>query len=259
MKLIIAGATGYVATELIRQSLRRPDVTSVVALARKTVAAPADVAGANAAKLTSVVVKDYETGPYDDEATRKALAGADACIWTVAITPSKSSAYPFKEVRRICQSSTLAGLRAIHGAGSNRPFRFLYMSGIAAERDQTKKPPFKPEYSLMRATCSLRLYCGVLVLTCQGQTENDILAYAADHREVEPIIVKPGLITSNRLFQDWIMAPLVGVVAGVPNMPLSALATVMLDQAINGAKADTILAAELVQMGKDLATKQAKQ
>ncbi|CAK7224501.1 hypothetical protein SBRCBS47491_005573 [Sporothrix bragantina] len=240
MKLIIAGATGYVATELIRQSLRRPDVTSVVALARKSTTAPSDVASPDAAKLTSVVVKDYETGPYDD-ATRKALAGADACIWTVAITPSKSSAFPFEEVRRVCQSSTLAGLRAIHGAGSNKPFRFLYMSGIAAERDQTKKPPFKPEYSLMR-----------------GQTENDILAYTAEHKDVEPIIVKPGLITSNRIFQDWIMAPLVGVVAGVPSIPLSALASVMLDQAINGAKTDTILAAELAQMGKDLAEKQAK-
>ena len=151
MKLIIAGATGYVATELIRQSLRRPDVTSVVALARQNTPVPSDVTGPDAAKLTSVVIKDYETGPYDG-ATRNALAGADACIWTVAITPSRSSMYPFDEVRRVCQSSTLAGLRAIIGAGPNKPFRFMYLSGMTAERDQTKKPAFKPEYALMRVS-----------------------------------------------------------------------------------------------------------
>lgn len=150
MKLIVAGATGYVATELIRQSLRRPEVTSVVALARQTTAVPANLdPGADASKLKSVVVQDYCTYPDD---VKKELAGADACIWTVAITPSKSTNYPFEEVKRICQTGTLAGLRAIHEAGSRKPFRFLYMSGIAAERDQTKTPKFKPEYSLMRVS-----------------------------------------------------------------------------------------------------------
>jgi hypothetical protein len=32
------------------------------------------------------------------------------------------------------------------------PFRFLYMSGIAAERDQTKTPFFMPPYTLMRVS-----------------------------------------------------------------------------------------------------------
>ncbi|CAK7215455.1 hypothetical protein SEUCBS140593_002540 [Sporothrix eucalyptigena] len=241
MKLIIAGATGYVATELIRQSLRRPDVTSVVALARKSTPAPSDVTGPDAAKLTSVVVKDYETGPYDDDATRTALSGADACIWTVAITPSKSSTYCFDELRRVCQTSTLVGLRTIHNAGAHKPFRFMYMSGINAERDQTKTPRFKPEYSLMR-----------------GQTETEVLAYAAEHKDVEPIIVKPGLITSGRILQDWIMAPLVGIVAGVPSIPLTVLASVMLDQAIHGAKTDTLLHQDMAEMGKALVEKESK-
>ncbi|KIH87670.1 hypothetical protein SPBR_05245 [Sporothrix brasiliensis 5110] len=242
MKLIIAGATGYTATELIRQSLRRPEVTSVVALARKATPVPSDIApgSSDAAKFTSVVVKDYE-GPYDaDDRVKTALAGADACIWTVAITPSKSSAYPFDEVRRVCQTSTLAGLRAIYAArgGSTKtsPFRFMYMSGIAAERDQTKTPSFKPEYTLMR-----------------GETENQVLAYAAEHKpDVEAIIVKPGLITSGRVVQDWIMAPLLGFVAGVPSIPLTVLASVMLDAAINGAKTDTLMHQDMSKIGKEL-------
>jgi hypothetical protein len=69
---------------------------------------------------------------------------------TVAITPTKSKSIPFDEVKRICQTSTLAGLRAMHEAGLGKPFRFMYMSGFATERDMTKKPAWMPEYTLMR-------------------------------------------------------------------------------------------------------------
>jgi len=75
MKLIIAGATGFVATEVLRQGLRMHEVTSIVALARKPVSAPE---GTDSSKLKSVVVQDYGTYP---ENVRKQLAGADACIW----------------------------------------------------------------------------------------------------------------------------------------------------------------------------------
>jgi hypothetical protein len=262
MELIIAGATGYVATELIRQSLRRPEVMSVVALARKTTPVPSDIVpgSSDAAKFTSVVVKDYE-GPYDaDDSVKTALAGADACIWTVAITPSKSSSYPFEDVRRICQTNTLAGLRAMYavrGTAKTSPFRFMYMSGVAAERDQSKSPRFKAEYSLMRVSLfsfvlaalalpflsslrSLFLFCPrcarfvaatlvppfVSVLTSlslilssvffrrlasladllantlfsRAKPRPKVLTYAAEHKpDIEPIIVKPGLITSGRV------------------------------------------------------------
>ncbi|KAJ7698515.1 putative nucleoside-diphosphate-sugar epimerase [Mycena olivaceomarginata] len=152
MKLIIAGATGFVAEELIRQSLRHPDIKSVVALARRPVAAPPG-AGADGSKLKSVVVKDYDDYP---EEVRRELAGADACIWTVAITPSKSKRLPFEEVTR---------------AGVGRPFRFLYMSGTAAERDQSKTPSWMPEYSLMRGETEnrhpLRLRAPRLLRMCR--------------------------------------------------------------------------------------------
>lgn len=40
----------------------------------------------------------------------------------------------------------------MHEAGVNVPFRFIYMSGSAAERDPTKTPAFLPEYLLMRVS-----------------------------------------------------------------------------------------------------------
>ena len=59
----------------------------------------------------------------------------------------------------MCQEQTIAGLQAMleaHSAGASHdipsPFRFIYMSGTAAERDQTKTPSFMPQYTLMRVS-----------------------------------------------------------------------------------------------------------
>ena len=75
MKLVITGASGLVANELLRQSLKRHDITSVVAVARKPVTPPE---GSDDSKFKSVVVEDYENYP---ESVRREFAGADACIW----------------------------------------------------------------------------------------------------------------------------------------------------------------------------------
>jgi uncharacterized protein YbjT (DUF2867 family) len=74
MKLIIATATSFVGSELLRQSLRSPNITSVVALARKPVSAPD---GTGAHKLKSVIVEDYGSYPED---VRREFADANACI-----------------------------------------------------------------------------------------------------------------------------------------------------------------------------------
>ena len=158
MKLIVAGATGFVATEVIRQSLRNKSITSVIAVARRPVAAPSNLGpGADVSKLHSVTINDYDSYPDD---AMKEFADADACIWTVAITPTKSKKLPFDEVRRVCLHNTLAGFKAMtqarRDAAAKGSFRFMYMSGAATERDQSKKPGWMPEYSLMRVSCFRR-------------------------------------------------------------------------------------------------------
>lgn len=58
----------------------------------------------------------------------------------------------------MCQENTLAGLQAMFKANSEGgsrgapPFRFMYMSGTATERDQNKTPSWMPQYSLMRVS-----------------------------------------------------------------------------------------------------------
>ena len=81
MKLIVAGATGFVASEIIRQSLSITAITSVIAIARRPVSTPANLGpNANPGKLKSVVLENYDS--YPDEVKRQ-LSGADACIWYV--------------------------------------------------------------------------------------------------------------------------------------------------------------------------------
>jgi hypothetical protein len=76
---------------------------------------------------------------------------------TLAVTPSKSKSLPWDDVYRVCHEYTMAGLSAIfdvRGTNKTTPLRFLYMSGIAAERDQSKSPKFMPKYCLMRVCSS---------------------------------------------------------------------------------------------------------
>lgn len=84
MKLVVAGSTGFVATELIRQAVSNPAVTSIVALARRITATPQNTPGSDVTKFKSVVCDDFENYPED---VKKDLSEADACIWYVLKLP----------------------------------------------------------------------------------------------------------------------------------------------------------------------------
>lgn len=147
MKLIITGATGFVATEVVRQSLLHPGITKVVAVARKPVDVPEGIDGS---KLENVTVEGYDEYP---PAVREAFAGADACIWTVAVNFNKTGDYADQEaVRKITQDYTMEGLKAMHEAKTKKPFRFLYVSGSLSQRDQSQAPLLWSEYRLMRVS-----------------------------------------------------------------------------------------------------------
>lgn len=71
------------------------------------------------------------------------------CDRTVAVTPTKSREIDFGDVTKICHDYTTNGLTSMAAVG-NKPFRFVYTSGVTIERDQTKSLPFLAEYRLMR-------------------------------------------------------------------------------------------------------------
>lgn len=78
MKLIITGATGFVGSEVVRQALRNPAVTSVAVIARKAVPVPPNE---DSSKLQSFVLNDW-TSTYP-ESLQEHLKDADACIWYI--------------------------------------------------------------------------------------------------------------------------------------------------------------------------------
>lgn len=73
------------ATEIIRQSLLTPKITSLVVLSRRPITVPNNT---DASKLKQVLIKYYEH--YSDD-VRTQLAGADACIWYARETVSIES------------------------------------------------------------------------------------------------------------------------------------------------------------------------
>lgn len=76
MKLVIAGSSGFVGAELVRQALSNPAITSVVGLSRRETIVPSS--DTNAAKLQSIVCDDFEN--YSDS-VKKELEDVDAFIW----------------------------------------------------------------------------------------------------------------------------------------------------------------------------------
>jgi hypothetical protein len=94
MKLIVSGSTGLVGTEVLRQSLLNPKLTSVIALTRRPIDVSTLAAGLktdgeiNVNKVKSVVVQDFTKYPED---VKKELADADACIWYVTCYMRNSS------------------------------------------------------------------------------------------------------------------------------------------------------------------------
>jgi len=239
MKLIVTGATGLVGTEVIRQALSMPSVTSVIALARREVKASEDLApDADKSKLKSVILDDFEN--YTPE-VKEQIKGADACIWLLAITPSKSKAFAPEQVRKVCLDYTVAGIREISSV-ANKPFRFIYTSGAMAERDQSNKNLWLiPEYRRMRGEC-----------------ENCVLAFASQSSgTVEAQITRPGGIVGPKpRIAMLAAAAVVGVTPLPPFAHVSEVSGAMLQQVVEGFEKETLDAADLVRIGQRVVKKE---
>ncbi|KAJ5710069.1 hypothetical protein N7493_009661 [Penicillium malachiteum] len=230
MKLIVVGATGLVGSEIIRQSLEIGEITEVIALARH----PIQVENSSSSKVKSVVVRDYAEYPEDVKAK---LTGADACIWTVAITPFRASNFPFAEVKRVCQDCTLAGFKAIYEARPKSPFRFLYFSAEGTPQDPSKRPMLMGDYQVMRCN-----------------TENMVMGFPAQFPGTQICIAQPGVVTNST---TWSRAALAFLFRGVnlftrriPNVDRNELSAAVLHQAVYGFEKETLLNNDLVRLGQ---------
>jgi hypothetical protein len=140
MKLVVGGSSGFLGTEIVRQALVHPAITSIVALSRRETPVPPDTSAEKAKKLISGVCDDFESYP---ESVKKALEGSDACIWTIAVTPSKAKDSTWEEIVKTTRGYASTAVQAIGSLPRTKdtPFRFMYISGHFAQRSKTDPVP----------------------------------------------------------------------------------------------------------------------
>ncbi|KAL4900112.1 hypothetical protein BDW74DRAFT_162392 [Aspergillus multicolor] len=183
MKIILTGATGYIGTELLTACLSNPRITSIIALTRR------DLLSSNPhltnPKLRVLKITESDFLSYSDPALTDEIRGASACLWTIGITPAKLKELNEEEKRVISLDYLAAASKAFTelsstDAKAGKKFRFIFISGIAAERDQERALWYWNDFWKLR-----------------GESENILLRHAASHSDAfEAYIMRPGLVPS---------------------------------------------------------------
>ncbi|EAL85495.1 hypothetical protein KXW98_001509 [Aspergillus fumigatus] len=213
-KVIIAGVTGFVGQEVLSQCLAHPSITSIVALCRRELPTTHP-------KLHVHGTQEGDFLSYSDPQLTASLRGAGSCIWTLGITPSRAS--DEQTLRRVTLEYTSQAAKAFNnaftasneakqGGSAGSKFRFVYVSGGLAERDQSKPLWFSAGFRRVR-----------------GQAENILLEHEAAHSTTfESYILRPGLVlTRQGTFTDRIRGL-------VPSVRVDVLARRAIDIVVEG-------------------------
>ncbi|CAG8979798.1 hypothetical protein HYALB_00011247 [Hymenoscyphus albidus] len=243
MKLVIGGSTGFVAKELIRQGLKNPAITSIIARGRREAPTPSE-AGNSASKFNSIVVEDFEN--YS-ESVKKEIENADArysatiidyrasifTIRTIAVTATKLKEIPFEQTVKISRDYATYAIKALDGLRNKQAthLRFIYMSGHFAPRSLAEVPQQLKTHGTVDA--------GLL----RGEAEGLILKYGRESNgTVQSCVIKPGAI--DHLSREKKETP------GLPHIKLDDIAAALLDQTIHGFEKDTLTNDDMIRIGQ---------
>lgn len=138
MRILIAGATGLVGQGVLRECLRDPAVTQIVALGRQP-------SGESDPRLTDLICPDFsELGAIKDR-----LQPLDACLYCAGATPLGT---PEVEYRRVTLGLTTQVAETL--AELNPDLRFLYVSGAHSD-PESRLMPLRVKGETERALASL--------------------------------------------------------------------------------------------------------
>ncbi|KAL4958102.1 hypothetical protein BDW69DRAFT_154653 [Aspergillus filifer] len=196
MKIILAGATGYIGQTLLSQCLAHPGITSVIALTRREL-------DTKHAKLRTYIMSESEWTTYSTPALQDELRGASACLWTIGIVPGKARDDDF--TRRVSVEFPRAAAQTLSRAfeegsvdeNGGEKFRFVFISGTAAIRDQSARLWYWGWYRKLR-----------------GESENVLFQHEEAHpSSFETYIMRPGLVPSTSWTIRDIIPGLLGFVS----------------------------------------------
>lgn len=242
MKLAIVGATGFVASEVIRQALANPHVTSLIAISRQDI--PTTAAQT---KLKSVRI---DTLDECSKEVQEVLKDIDACVWTVSIGPVEAPKHTIEEIQKVNHTYPLQWLKmldSIRDHNSSKPLRFLFMSGRSALRPSTPFATVNPSDPPMTQFRHVR-----------GGGEASLADFAAStDGQVEVISLRPGIITENGKLR--VDSPpgshMDAFLRDIPRVDVDVLAEVLISLAVIGLQPDPMLHEDIVEMGDRLRSK----
>ncbi|KAI1495373.1 hypothetical protein F5X96DRAFT_613213 [Biscogniauxia mediterranea] len=222
MNLIIAGGTGFVGSEVVRQAIADTRIKHAFVLTRKPL--PDDIPKDD--KVTVILHDDFSTYP---PSLIEKLTDAEACVWSIG---GRATQFPDVETaRRVSVDFTIAAAKAFLDnlaprLPDGRKFRFLFCSGKFAEWDDKKK------LSFMSDTRHIK-----------GQVEKGLCELAdANPDKFEVFIVRPGGIASKGGRLKATSANLVGFIT------VDHLAKDMLEIVVNGHSQRIVESEVLIKM-----------
>lgn len=219
MKVILTGCTGFIGNEVLNQCLQNPSIAAVVVLSRRAL----DIRESDHPKLTVRIIDNFLSYP---ELLLQDLDGAQACIWTLG----KAVMTDMNLAREIHVDYPLAAAKAFDTAfGARMPagkkFRFIFCSGVLAERDQNKSLWMAGEYRRIR-----------------GMAENELVAYAKEHsRTFEAYIVRPGMVVPSDAYLKYMVFGLFSAIK------VDALGSAMIETALNGSEKQILENSDMIK------------
>ncbi|KAL5050961.1 hypothetical protein BDW71DRAFT_171973 [Aspergillus fruticulosus] len=208
MKIVLTGSTGQIGKEILTQCLKNPSITSIIVLSRRDLPITDP-------KLRTYKMSDSDFLSYSSPDLLQALNGASACLWAIGLTPSKARSADNEQKKKVSLDYLSAAATAFTKnipTDSSRKFRFVYISGVAAERDQNRALWYWGDFRRLR-----------------GKSEYILLRHEERYPGVfEAHIMRPGPVpTTAGTFKDRLLGL-------VTSLRTDILAKAMIELALNG-------------------------
>ncbi|HEX3903343.1 MAG TPA: NAD(P)H-binding protein [Polyangia bacterium] len=206
MKVILFGASGMVGQGVLRECLRDPRVTTVLAVGRSSTAE-------THAKLRQIVHPDFT----DFSSLEAELGGADACFFCLGVSSAGMSEADY---RRVTFDFTLAAARTL--AKASPGLTFIYVSGTGTDSSARGRSMWA---------------------RVKGETENALFALPFKRAYMfRPGFIQPmhGVTSRTRLYRllyavTTPLFPLVKLVSGKAAITTEDVGRAMIEAAANGA------------------------